>query len=58
MMLWIDNLLGELFITNNEPFPVHYNNQAATHIACNLVPHERTKHIKVDCHFICETVMK
>jgi hypothetical protein len=55
-LIWIKQLLVELGINTREPMKMYCDNQAACHIASNPVFHERTKHIEVDCHFICEKI--
>ncbi|GJW07595.1 cysteine-rich receptor-like protein kinase 8 [Tanacetum coccineum] len=49
---WLVSLLKELGIKNLEPVDLYCDNQAALYIAANLVFHERTKHIEVDCHYV------
>jgi hypothetical protein len=55
-LIWIKQLLTDLEIKTQEPMKMHCDNQVACHIASNLVFHERTKHIEVDCHFIREKI--
>nr|XP_016512712.1 PREDICTED: uncharacterized protein LOC107829758 [Nicotiana tabacum] len=51
---WLTRLLHELSVVSVVPVPLHYNNQSAIYIAKNLVFHERTKYIDLDCHFVRE----
>ena len=52
--MWIKLLLGELKFVVKMPMTMHCDNQAAIHIASNLVFHESAKHIEVDCHITWE----
>jgi len=36
---------------------IYYDNQTTLHIASNLVFHEKTKHIEIDCHFISKKLL-
>jgi len=56
-IVWLSLLLQELGCdAMSKPTKLFCDNQAATHITSNLVFHERTKHIEVDCHFVREKV--
>ena len=51
-LLWLRWLLKDLGVSTSSATPLYYDNQNVIHIAHNDVFHERTKHIKIDCHFI------
>lgn len=51
-LIWLKSLVLDLGFSHHAPISFMRDNQAAMHIATNLVFHERTKHIEVDCHFI------
>ena len=54
--IWLKHLLRELRFRKDEQKKLLCDNQAALHISSNLVFHEKTKHIEVDCHFIIENI--
>ncbi|KAL6312245.1 hypothetical protein AAG906_020789 [Vitis piasezkii] len=55
-IIWIHQLLCEVGMKCTMPAKLWCDNQATLHIAANPVYHERTKHIEVDYHFICEKI--
>ena len=55
---WFSRLLHELSLTTVTPVPVECDNLTATYIAKNLVFHERTKHIEINCHFVRHKLME
>ena len=55
-IMWIRQLLMEVDIETSLPVKLWCDNQAVMHIASNLVFHEHTKHIEIDCHIVCEKI--
>ena len=55
-LIWLKHLLQKLRFGNDEQMKLICDNQAVLHISSNLIFHERTKHIEVDCHFIREKI--
>ena len=53
---WLCLLLIDLRILHLKPTLLYCDNTIALHIASNLVFHERTRHIEVDCHFIRDKI--
>jgi ABC-type uncharacterized transport system permease subunit len=43
-------------IEHAKTMQMYYDNQVARYIITNLIFHERTKYIEVDCHFVREKV--
>ena len=51
---WLLYLIQDLQLTCIKPQVIYCDNQSALHIAVNLVFHERTKHLEIDCHLVRE----
>jgi hypothetical protein len=57
-IMWIYQLLTKVGLKALVPTKLWYDNQADFHIAFNLVVHEQTKQIEIDCHFIREKIQQ
>lgn len=57
-LLWLELILEDLRIKCDKPTRLYYDSKFAISIAHNPIQHDRTKHIKVDKHFIKEKLDK
>ena len=55
---WLKALLLSLGVGHTKPMQLSCDSQSTLHIAKNPVFHDRTKHIKVDCHFVRDELVK
>ena len=55
---WLLGLFTDLGVKIHMPILVFSDSKSAIQLAANLVFHERTKHIEIDCHFIKEKIQK
>ncbi|KAK4400316.1 Retrovirus-related Pol polyprotein from transposon RE1 [Sesamum angolense] len=53
-LLWLSYLLRDFCIPVQQPIPFWCDDKAALHIPANPVFHERTKHLDIDCHLVCD----
>lgn len=57
-VIWLIAVLKDLQVTLSLPVPFHCDSKSAIYIASNLVYHECTKYIEIDCHLVLENFDK
>jgi hypothetical protein len=55
-LLWLKTIMADIGVMHPQPMQLYCDNKSALHIAANLVFYERTKHIEIDYHLVCEHV--
>ncbi|XP_038715042.1 uncharacterized mitochondrial protein AtMg00810-like [Tripterygium wilfordii] len=55
-LVWLSTLLTDFYVPHSRPIPLHCDSKVAIHIGNNLIFHEHTKHIEMDCHVVHEKV--
>ena len=55
---WISYILHDLHVPAALPYTLHCDNKVALYIADNSVFHEKTKHIRMDCHYIRDKLLE
>ncbi|CAH9137156.1 unnamed protein product, partial [Cuscuta epithymum] len=54
--LFIRSLMAEMGLHISSPVQLHCDNVSASYLAVNPIQHDRSKHIKIDYHFVRERV--
>ncbi|KAK4347085.1 hypothetical protein RND71_033424 [Anisodus tanguticus] len=57
-LCWLRNLLLELHFSIQKATLVYCDNVSAVYLSGNQGQHQRTKHIEMDIHFVCEKVAR
>jgi len=55
---WIYSLMQDFFLILTLPITMFCDDKAAQHVAENPVFHERTKHLRIDCHYTQDKVIE
>jgi hypothetical protein len=53
---WIRHLLHELHSPLQRAILIYCDNVITVYLSTNHVQHQRTKHVEIDLHFVCERV--
>jgi len=57
-VIWLQYLLIDLQVPLVSAPTIWCDNLGATYLSANPIFHARTKHVEVDCHFVCDGVAK
>ncbi|CAH1437650.1 unnamed protein product [Lactuca virosa] len=57
-VIWLRSLLTEVGFHSKEPTIVWCDNSGARQLTANIVFHSKTKHIKIDVHYIRDKVAR
>ena len=56
--VWLHKILTGLLGQISEPTVIHCDNQSCVQMSVNPVFHDKSKHIEIWYHFICDTMQK
>jgi len=55
---WLKGVLANLGVLHPTSMTLRCDSETALHISQNPVFHEHTKHVEVNCHFVCDAIVK